>query len=109
MAISCRYQLIRLPTKGLEDNCKWLDMFEDVRIVIFYMALSDNDEYYEDAPGVSINRMLESMRLFENIITHHTFGQMDFLLILNKFDLLEQKIESSLNLCDWFSDFKPVS
>jgi len=85
-------------------------MFEDVRIVIFCVALSDYDEYYEDASGVSINRMMESKRLFENIITHPTFEQMDFLLILNKFDLFEQKIESSpLALCDWFSDFNPVS
>lgn len=110
MVIYCRYQLIRLPSKALGENCKWLDRFEDVRIVIFCVALSDYDEYYKDVTGVSINRMMESKRLFESVAAHPSFEQMDFLLVLNKFDLLEQKIEeSSLNQCDWFDDFNPVS
>ena len=85
-------------------------MFEGVRIVIFCVALSDYNEYCKDASGISVNRMMERKRLFESIIIHPTFEQMDFLLILNKFDLLEQKIESSpLAQCDWFTDFNPVS
>ncbi|XP_073005137.1 extra-large guanine nucleotide-binding protein 1 [Typha latifolia] len=104
-----RYQLIKPDRKGLGENCKWLDMFEDVTIVIFCVALSDYDEYYEDANGANINKMIESRRLFENIVSHPTFNQMDFLLILNKFDQLEQKIDTSpLTLCSWFDDFHPV-
>ncbi|KAJ0961059.1 hypothetical protein J5N97_000960 [Dioscorea zingiberensis] len=104
-----RYQLIRVHTKNLGENCKWLDMFEDVRLVIFCVAASDYDEFFEDANGVTLNKMIESKRLFESIVTHPTFDQMEFLLILNKFDLLEQKIDTTpLTLCDWFSDFKPV-
>nr|CAD1841384.1 unnamed protein product [Ananas comosus var. bracteatus] len=104
-----RYQLIRIHTKGLGQNCKWLDMFEDIKIVLFCVALSDYDEYYEDPNGVLINKMIESKRLFENLVTHPTFEEMNFLLILNKFDLLEQKIDTSpLTICEWFSDFNPV-
>ncbi|XP_008792615.2 extra-large guanine nucleotide-binding protein 1-like [Phoenix dactylifera] len=104
-----RYQLIRLHTKSLGEKCKWLDMFEDVRLVIFCVALSDYDEYFEDANGVGINKMMESKRLFESIVGHPALDQMDFLLILNKFDLLEQKIDmASLTLCEWFDDFNPV-
>ncbi|OAY78841.1 Extra-large guanine nucleotide-binding protein 1 [Ananas comosus] len=104
-----RYQLIRIHTKGLGQNCKWLDMFEDIKIVLFCIALSDYDEYYEDPNGVLINKMIESKRLFENLVTHPTFEEMNFLLILNKFDLLEQKIDTSpLTICEWFSDFNPV-
>ncbi|ONK76024.1 uncharacterized protein A4U43_C03F23040 [Asparagus officinalis] len=105
-----RYQLIRLPPKGLGENYKWLDMFEDVRIVIFCVALSNYSDFYKDVNGVSINRMMESKRLFESIITHHAFKHMDFLLVLNKFDLFEQKLETTpLTLCDWFNDFSPIS
>ncbi|ONK64869.1 uncharacterized protein A4U43_C07F30830 [Asparagus officinalis] len=105
-----RYQLIRLPSKGLGENCKWLDMFEDVRIVIFCVSLSDYDEYYEDAFGVPINKMMGSKKLFENIIANQSFEDMEFLLVLNKFDLLEEKIKSSpLTVCDWFDDFHPIS
>ncbi|CAA7393862.1 unnamed protein product [Spirodela intermedia] len=104
-----RYQLIRVHAKGLGENYKWLEMFEDVRLVVFCVSMSDYDEYSEDATGVPTNKMLESKRLFESIISHPTFEQMDFLLVLTKYDLLERKIEQSpLTLCDWFKDFEPV-
>lgn len=84
-------------------------MFEDVRLVIFCVAASDYDEFYEDSSGAILNKMMESKRLFESIVTHPTFDQMEFLLVLNKFDLLEQKIDTtSLTVCDWFADFNPV-
>ncbi|XP_042508501.1 extra-large guanine nucleotide-binding protein 1-like [Macadamia integrifolia] len=105
-----RYQLIRLHAKSLGENCKWLGMFEDVRLVIFSVSLSDYDQFCDDGNGPTINKMLASRRLFESIVTHPAFNQMDFLLILNKFDLLEQKIEQvPLTVCDWFNDFNPVT
>ncbi|KAL5206063.1 hypothetical protein ABZP36_034272 [Zizania latifolia] len=104
-----RYQLIRINNKGLHENCKWLQMFDDVRLVILCVAVSDYDEYYEDANGDVVNKMIESRQLFESIALHPIFEQMDFLLLLTKFDILEQKIgKSPLTLCDWFSDFTPL-
>lgn len=104
-----RYQLIRVQARGLGENCKWLEMFEDVRIVIFCVSLNDYDQYSYDANGSLVNKMMLSQRLFESIVTHPTFEQMDFLLILNKFDLFEEKIERvPLTQCDWFEDFHPV-
>lgn len=84
-------------------------MFEDVGIVIFCVALSDYDQYSLDANGSMVNRMLLSRKLFESIVTHPTFEHMDFLLILNKFDQFEEKVEHvPLTHCPWFDDFKPV-
>ncbi|KAI0527222.1 hypothetical protein KFK09_002821 [Dendrobium nobile] len=104
-----RYQLMRLHTKGLGENLKWLDMFEDVQLVVFCVALSDYGEVYENADGEITNKMMEGKKLFESVASHPTFQEMDFLLILNKFDLLEQMIENSpLTTCDWFDDFEPV-
>jgi hypothetical protein len=104
-----RYQLIRISNKGLRENSKWLEMFDDVRLVIFCVAVSDYDEYYEDVNGTIINKMVESRQLFESIALHPTFEQMDFLLLLTKFDLLEQKIgKSPLTACEWFSEFTPL-
>lgn len=101
--------MIRINSRGLHGNCKWLQMFDDVRLVIFCVAASDYDEYYEDANGTIVNKMIESRQLFESITLHPTFEQADFLLLLTKFDLLEQKISSSpLTSCDWFSDFTPL-
>jgi hypothetical protein len=71
--------------------------------------LIDYDEFSEDNNGVPINKMIASRQLFERIATHPTFEEKKFLLILNKFDLLEEKIEQvPLTRCEWFHDFNPV-
>lgn len=109
LLLGLRYQLIRVQARGFGENCKWLEMFEDVRLVIFCVALSDYDQYAIDGDGALANKMLLSKKFFEYIVTHPTFDQMDFLLILNKFDLFEEKIERvPLTQCDWFNDFHPV-
>ncbi|CAL9233635.1 unnamed protein product [Arabidopsis halleri] len=100
-----RYQLIRVPSRGLGENCKWIDMFEDVGMVVFVVSMSDYDQVSEDGT----NKMLLTKKLFESIITHPIFENMDFLLILNKYDLLEEKVERvPLACCEWFQDFNPV-
>ncbi|KAK7263060.1 hypothetical protein RJT34_30644 [Clitoria ternatea] len=105
-----RYQLITVHSRGLGENCKWLEMFEDVGLVIFCVALSDYDQFSVDGNGCLTNKMILSRKFFESIVTHPTFEQMDFLLILNKLDEFEEKIEQiPLTQCDWFSDFHPVT
>lgn len=104
-----RYQLIRLQAKGLGENCKWLEMFEDVQIVIFCVSLSDYDQVTTDGSGAVNNKMMLAKKLFESIVGHPTFCQMNFLLVLNKFDLFEEKVERiPLNHCQWFQDFHPI-
>ncbi|KAJ1410446.1 P-loop containing nucleoside triphosphate hydrolase [Sesbania bispinosa] len=106
---SLRYQLIRVNPRSLGENCKWLDMFEDTNVVLFSVALSDYDEYTVDSSGVATNKILAAKNLFEKIITHTVFKNKKFLLMLTKFDLLEEKIETvPLTQCEWFSDFHPV-
>ncbi|XVF68197.1 hypothetical protein PTKIN_Ptkin10aG0185300 [Pterospermum kingtungense] len=106
---SARYQLIRLHPSSLGENCKWVEKFEEIDIVIFCISLTDYDEFSLDSNGVLTNKMMASKQLFETIVTHPTFEQKDFLLILNKADLLEEKIEQvPLTRCEWFHDFNPV-
>lgn len=84
-------------------------MFEDVNMVLFCVSLVEYDEFFVDENGVSMNKMLASRQFFERIVTHPTFYKKDFLLILNKFDLLKEKIEQvPLTRCEWFHDFNPV-
>ncbi|KAK1558768.1 hypothetical protein Q3G72_006369 [Acer saccharum] len=104
-----RYQLIRVHPRSLGENCKWLEMFEDVDVVLFCVSLTEYDELVEDSNGNPTNKMLMSKQLFESIVTHPRFNEKDFLLLLNKYDLLEEKIEQvPLTKCEWFHDFKPV-
>lgn len=84
-------------------------MFDDIGMVIFCVCLSDYDQYSLDANGCMTNSMMLSRRLFESIVTNPTFEQMDFLLVLNKFDIFEDKVERiPLTQCEWFDDFNPV-
>ncbi|KAK9691143.1 hypothetical protein RND81_09G178700 [Saponaria officinalis] len=102
-------QLIRVHEKSLGKKCKWLEMFEDAGIVLFCVSLTDYDEYELDHNGELQNRMLQCKKLFESIVNHPSFEETNFLLILNKFDLMEEMIEQvPLTRCDWFEDFNPV-
>lgn len=74
-SLVCRFQLIRVQARGFAENCKWLEMFEDVRVVIFCVALSDYDQFGGDGDGALMNKMLLSRKLFESIVTHPTFDR----------------------------------
>ncbi|CAL1380449.1 unnamed protein product [Linum trigynum] len=104
-----RYQLIRLQPRGITENCKWLEMFEDIGMIIFCVSLSDYDQVSFDINGSPTNKMMQSRKFFETIVTHPTFEQMDVLLLLNKFDVFEEKMERvPLTKCEWFDDFHPI-
>ncbi|KAI3755544.1 hypothetical protein L1987_55347 [Smallanthus sonchifolius] len=103
-----RYQLIRVNSNNLGYNCKWLSMFEDVDLILYCVDLTSYSEFFLDNDLNLKNKMLESKKIFENIVTHPNFKNKAFLLILNKFDLLEKKIKTTpLTQCEWFRDFNP--
>ncbi|CAL2044568.1 unnamed protein product [Caenorhabditis brenneri] len=70
---------------------KWLHVFDDVHAVLFITSLSEYDQVLrEDA---TVNRMKESLNLFEKICNGRYFINTAMILFLNKIDLFEIKIK----------------
>nr|CAD7457855.1 unnamed protein product [Timema tahoe] len=77
---------------------KWIHCFEGVTSIIFCVALSGYDLVL--AEDEEMNRMIESMKLFDSICNSKWFVETSIILFLNKKDLFEEKIvKSPLTIC----------
>jgi len=77
---------------------KWIHCFEGVTAIIFCVAMSEYDLVL--AEDEEMNRMRESMKLFESICNNRWFTETSIILFLNKKDLFEEKIRKSpLTIC----------
>ncbi|XP_046873019.1 guanine nucleotide-binding protein G(i) subunit alpha-2-like, partial [Hypomesus transpacificus] len=77
---------------------KWIHCFEGVTAIIFCVALSAYDLVL--AEDEEMNRMHESMKLFDSICNNKWFTETSIILFLNKKDLFEEKItHSPLSIC----------
>jgi len=81
---------------------KWIHCFENVTAILFLVAISEYDlSLIEDE---SVNRMQESLALFDSICNSRWFVKTSIILFLNKIDLFKQKIQHS-PVRDYFPDF----
>ncbi|KAL6047257.1 guanine nucleotide-binding protein subunit alpha [Balamuthia mandrillaris] len=69
---------------------KWIHCFEDVTAIIYVAALSEYDQVLEEEE--SVNRMQESLELFEDTINNAWFQETPIILFLNKKDIFEEKL-----------------
>ncbi|CAI9734258.1 nucleotide-binding G(i) subunit alpha [Octopus vulgaris] len=72
---------------------KWIHCFEGVTAIIFIVAMSEYDLML--AEDQEMNRMMESMKLFDSICNNKWFLDTSIMLFLNKKDLFEDKIKNS--------------
>eukprot|EP01102_Stenamoeba_stenopodia_P007693 TRINITY_DN2170_c0_g4_i1.p1 TRINITY_DN2170_c0_g4~~TRINITY_DN2170_c0_g4_i1.p1 ORF type:complete len:355 (-),score=87.94 TRINITY_DN2170_c0_g4_i1:236-1300(-) len=81
---------------------KWLHCFQEVTAVIFCVAMSEYDlKLMEDE---NVNRMHESLRLFDDICNSQWFSSTSIILFLNKNDIFKEKIQKvDLKVC--FEDY----
>ena len=82
---------------------KWIHCFEGVTAVIFFVdTAAYNLTLLEDS---RVNRLLESLALFEEICNCKYFTETPMILFLNKSDLLAKKI-AKIDLGEFFDDYK---
>jgi len=72
---------------------KWINCFDDVTCVIFFVALSEYDQFLRE--DETVNRMKESLSLWEEIANHPIFKDTSMILFLNKVDLFQEKLKTS--------------
>lgn len=71
---------------------KWIHCFEDVTAIIFMVAISEYDQaLFEDE---TVNRMSESLMLFQSICDMDWFKNTSIILFMNKTDIFKNKIKS---------------
>jgi hypothetical protein len=77
---------------------KWIHVFDEVTAIIFVTSLSEFDQkLVEDN---TMNRMKESLLLFDEICNCRYFRNTSIIIFFNKKDLFEEKIKKvDLNVC----------
>jgi len=83
---------------------KWIHCFENVTAVLFVGVLSEYDlVLYEDE---NMNRMEETLNLFDEICNSRWFRETSIILFLNKRDMFLEKIKKvPLKVCPVFADY----
>jgi len=81
---------------------KWIHCFQDVTAIIYCSALNEYDmKLFEDE---KVNRMEESLELFQEICNSKWFTKTAMILFLNKYDLFKAKIQK-VDLKVLFDDY----
>lgn len=76
---------------------------EDVTVLLFLVAIQEFDQsLYEDE---SVNRLQESVTLFESVANSRYFANSSIILFLNKIDLFAAKLKSGTKLVDFCPDY----
>lgn len=96
------YRLVDVGGQRTERR-KWIHCFQDVSALLFCVAMSEfNQTLYEDG---TVNRMRESLLLFEEICNCRWFSRSAIVLFLNKSDIFKDKIQR-ISLKDYFPEYK---
>ncbi|KAI8896374.1 guanine nucleotide binding protein, alpha subunit [Globomyces pollinis-pini] len=100
---STTFKLHYFDVSGLIHHRKhWISYFEDVATVIFIISLNAYDQVLVEDP--TINRMHDSLTLFDEIVNHPLLDKPGIMLFLNKKDLYEKKIKN-IPIQTYFPDY----
>lgn len=89
---SFKFQILDAGGQRLERR-KWINCFENVTAILFVVAVSEYDQVlFEDE---RVNRMRESIVLFDTLCNSQWFSNTPFILFMNKIDIFERKITKS--------------
>ncbi|CAG7719312.1 unnamed protein product, partial [Allacma fusca] len=82
---------------------KWIQVFDGINTILFLVACNVFDQFTFEDP--SLNRLQESINLFQDVWCSRFLQDSGFIVFLNKQDLLKKKIESGASIGHYYPDF----
>jgi GTPase SAR1 family protein len=82
----------------------WPRFFDNSDAILFIVSLASYDQTMEEDGHRTVNRMADSLSLFDKISNHELLQKIAIILLMNKSDLAEQKVTRS-SLSKYFSDY----
>ncbi|KAJ2997426.1 Guanine nucleotide-binding protein alpha-2 subunit [Globomyces sp. JEL0801] len=88
---------------GLKYHRKhWVAYFENIQLIVFLVAISSYDQVLSEDKDV--NRMVDAIKLFGDIVNHPLLTQPDMVVFFNKKDLFDIKIQT-IPLKNYFPNY----
>ncbi|KAI8972175.1 G-protein alpha subunit [Trametes punicea] len=81
----------------------WVPFFDDATAIIFLAPISAFDQYLEEDPRT--NRIDDSLQLFTAICSNKLLANAALVLMLNKTDLLREKLEAGIKVRKYISSY----
>jgi len=82
----------------------WAQFFDDVNVIIFLAPMSGFNQVL--AEDETINRLTDSLRLWQAICSNKILAAVEFVIFLNKLDLLEAKLGSGVKFSSFVTSYK---
>ncbi|KAJ7484668.1 guanine nucleotide binding protein, alpha subunit [Mycena latifolia] len=82
----------------------WAQFFDTVHVIIFLAPISAFNETL--AENHSVNRLADSLKLWRTICSNKLLISVEFILFLNKVDILTRKIQSGIRFAEHVTSFR---
>ncbi|KIY45110.1 G-alpha-domain-containing protein [Fistulina hepatica ATCC 64428] len=82
----------------------WAQFFDDVHVVIFLAPISAFNQYLAEEP--TVNRLSDTLNLWKTLCSNRLLSRVEFILFLNKLDILEAKLNSGVKFRDYVTSYK---
>ncbi|KAF9047374.1 guanine nucleotide-binding protein alpha-4 subunit [Panaeolus papilionaceus] len=100
----------RLKTLGVSEHrfmlkaAAWAPYFDNMDAIIFLAPISGFDEVLSE--DTNVNRLEDSFKLWEKIISNPLLKETQIVLFLNKIDLLKEKLQAGVQFNEWVLSYR---